>query len=114
MHFDRRVAVLQRIFLGHGAERQLALLAHGYETQIEFISQHAAHDEAARVHAGHQVQALAHVAVDEKIDQHPERARILQHGRDVAKYDTGLGPVWNAADGAPDVLGVVGLHGRRP
>ena len=26
--------------------------------------------------------------------------------------DTGLGPVWNAADGAPDVLGVVGLRGE--
>ncbi|MCY1372241.1 hypothetical protein D9M69_594340 [compost metagenome] len=114
MHLDRRIAVFERVFLSHRAERQLALLAHGHEAQVQFIGQHAAHDEAARVHARDEIQPLAHVTVDEEIDQYPERAGILQHRRDVAENDTGLRPVWNAADGAPDVLGVVGLHGRRP
>jgi len=111
VHLHRGIAVFQGVFLGHRAKRQLALLAHRHETQVQFVGQHRAHDEAARVDPRHQVQTLAHVAVDEQIDQHAERARILQHRGDVPELHTGFRPIGHGADRVADVLGRIGLHG---
>src|SRR5690606_1870972 len=111
-HFHRRIAVFERVVFCHRAIRQLALLAHRYETEIQLVGQHRAQDEAARIHAGHQIEPLAHIAVYEYVDQDAEGTRVLQDGGDIPESDTRLGPVRHAADRVADIDGWIDMHGE--
>jgi hypothetical protein len=82
----------------HGGEGQLALLADRNEPHAQFIRHHRAEDEAARIEPCHHVGPLVHVAVYERVDQHPEHLGVLQQRRDVAELHARRRPVGHGAD----------------
>src|SRR3546814_11147864 len=64
--------------------------------QSQLVGKNRTQNETAGVHAGYQVEALTHIAIDEQIDQYPEGTGILQHRSNVAKHDAGERPDWHA------------------
>ncbi len=91
MNLHRGAAVFQLVLLGHRVERQLALLADGHETDIQFVGDNGAENKAARIDARHHVRAQigGHVAMHELVDEHAEHPRVLQQRGDVAELHAG-------------------------
>ena len=90
MNLNRGVAVFEFVFLADGGERQFALFAYRHEALVQLMGDDGAEDEAARIDAGDDVDAVFHVAQDKGVDEDAEGARILQQRRDVAELDAGL------------------------
>ena len=98
MNFDGRAAVFEFIRLRQRPERQLALLADRHETQAQFVSENRPDDETARIEPGNVVDSCIDIALHQQVDQHAQRAPILQHRRDIAELHTGLRPVGHRAN----------------
>lgn len=106
MELHSGAAVFQLIGFFDRGERQLAFLADGYETDIQFVGHHGPEDETARVKSGHYVRSHGgvHVAVHKGVNQHPENLGILQKRRDVTELHAWRRPVGDSADMVTEVL----------
>src|SRR5262244_3586794 len=91
-------AVFELVLLLDHRARELALLPHGHETRAELLRQRAAEDEAARLHADHDVDLGRAIALGQMIDHRAPRHPILEQRGDVLEEDPFGREVFDIAD----------------
>jgi hypothetical protein len=107
MHRQPVGAIFQRIILGDGRARQLAVLADEEEAGAEVKRDGGSEDEPAGVDAGDQLRLFGHGA-RQPLDRGGEAARIEQQRRDVSELDAGLGKIRDGADESAQIRIVLG------
>src|SRR5699024_5601271 len=65
----------------------------GHKPQVELVSQYGAQNEPARIYPGNQIKSLAHVAVDEQVNQNTKSLGVLKHGGDISENHTRFGTI---------------------
>src|SRR5215470_10892175 len=79
--------VLELVLLLDHRARELALLPHGHEARAQLLRQRAAEDEAARLHADHDIDLGRAIALGQMIDHRAPRHPILEQRGDVLEED---------------------------
>ncbi len=103
-------SVLERVLDGDRLGRELAQLAHGHEAGVELVGHRRAEDEAARLHADHDVDRFTGVRRKHQVDRLAIRRGVLEQRGDVVKEDAGLREVGDLADLRAQLLGRHGIE----
>ena len=101
---EGRRAVLELVLDLDRLRRQLAELAHRHEAGAELVGQRRAEDEAARLHADHEVDLRAADLLGHAVDHLAERVRLLEERGDVVEADARLREVGDLADEAAQIV----------
>jgi len=97
-------AVFEIVIHPDHLDREFAGLAHRDEAGAERDRDRRSEDEASRFHAGDVLGAALLRHVGEVMHARGERARVTDHGRDVAELDAGHGKVGHGAHQRPDLV----------
>jgi hypothetical protein len=115
-------AVLELVLLLDHRGGELALLAHGDKARAELARQHPAEDEAARLHADHDVDRALRVLRGQVLDDRRPGRSVLEEGGDVLEENAFTGEILDVADLCPERADVhngegcypaAGYHARR-